>query len=75
MGEPELSLAKPREGCWMHTSIRGLGLPEFSIGSRPSEQIIPEAFLVQLQLRVGGWPEMRENQNTDAVLTLFSESH
>lgn len=54
----------------MHSCIRVLGLPEVSVGSGPSG-----SFLVQLQLRGGGWPETGENQNTVAVVTLFSESH
>lgn len=31
--------------------------------------------LFNLQLMVGEWPKMGENKNTNAVLTLFSESY
>lgn len=62
-----------RESCQMHTLVRGLGLPE-NTGSGPSGQTIPRDFF-NLQLVVGGWPEMVENKNTNAVPTLFSESH
>lgn len=59
----------------MRSSFRVLGLSEVSTGSRPSGQTVLEAFLVQLLLGVGAWPQMGENQNTNAAPTLFSESH
>lgn len=75
-GKPELGLGKPggdqREGWWMHIFF----------GCLTSQKVLQAADLlttlwlklINLQPVVGVWLEMRENKNTNAMLTIFSES-